>query len=108
MSLIGLLMGCISESKNDGFGIVSSVADQSLDTSDKENEEQLDTSDENVDDDLENPFSVDSSLVCGTRNIGTSVGDCAVNFTLINREFEQVELHSFVGSVIFLDLSGFG
>ena len=109
MYLIVLIAACVSEPQNDGFGIVGSVPDQSLDTAEKV-EDGVDTSvnDTENNDALEDPFAVDSNPICGTRNIGTSVGDCAENFALIDRDFEMVELHSFAGSVLFLDLSGFG
>ena len=57
---------------------------------------------------LEDPFAADSSAVCGDRTVGTDIGDCATNFGLIDRNGEVVELHSYAGSVLFLDLSGFG
>lgn len=109
MFLFSLLLGCVPEQNNDGFGIVNTSPDRTLDTS-EEVVDDTDTSVEDPGDDavLENPFAADSSSVCGDRTVGTDIGDCAVNFGLIDRDGEVVELHSYAGSVLFLDLSGFG
>ena len=103
------LVGCSPPQNNDGFGIASSVSDQAIDTAtNTEGGEETSTDDTVNEDGPESPFSVDSSSVCGDRIVGTSIGDCAVNFTLGDRESEMIDLHSFAGDVIFLDLSSFG
>ena len=109
MILVSLMFGCIPEKKTDDFGMVNAPPDRTVDTS-EEGENSIDTSVEQSDGDalLENPFATDSGSICGTRTVGTEVGDCAVNFGLIDRDGEVVELHSYAGSVLFLDLSGFG
>ena len=109
MFLFSLMLGCVPEQNNDGFGIVNTSPDRTLDTSEEVVDDSDTSSEEPPDDDmLENPFAVDSSTVCGDRTVGTDVGDCAVNFGLIDRTGEMVQLHSYSGSVVFLDLSGFG
>ena len=110
MFLFSLMLGCAPEQNNDGFGIASSNPDRNLDTAEDVAEDTQDTSTDDLTDDavLENPFAADSSSVCGDRTIGSDIGDCAVNFGLIDRNGEVVQLHSYAGSVVFLDLSGFG
>ena len=110
MILFSLMLGCVPEQNNDGFGIAGSSPDRNLDTADDVVGDTEDTSTGDSTDDavLENPFAADSSSVCGDRNVGADIGDCAVNFGLIDRDGEVVQLHSYAGSVVFLDLSGFG
>ena len=45
---------------------------------------------------------------CAGREVGTEVGKCAQNFTLIDADGVEVSLYDFYGQVIVLDLSGFG
>ena len=111
MILFSLMLGCVPEQNNDGFGIVGTNPDRDIDTA--EDVADTNTGDVSPDDSgggtaLEDPFAADSSSVCGDRTVGTDIGDCAVNFGLIDREGEVVQLHSYAGSVLFLDLSGFG
>ena len=111
MIFFSLMFGCVPEQNNDGFGIVGSNPGRDLDTAEEVVDTTTeDTSVEESDDEalLENPFAADSSSVCGDRTVGTGIGDCAVNFGLIDRDGEVVQLHSYAGSVLFLDLSGFG
>ena len=111
MTLLSLIFGCVPEQNNDGFGIVNTSPDRDLDTAEDvvdTNTEDTSTDGPNDDALLEDPFAADSSAVCGDRNVGTDIGDCATNFGLIDRNGEVVELHSYAGSVLFLDLSGFG
>ena len=110
MFLLSMVFGCVPEQNNDGFGIASSSPDRNFDTAEDVPVNTEDTSaDESTGDAvLENPFATDSSSVCGDRTVGAEIGDCAVNFGLIDRDGEVVQLHSYAGSVIFLDLSGFG
>ena len=107
MILFSLMFGCIPQEDDNQFGIASSTSEQNLDTEEAASEPE-DSSTEDSDTQLDStPFSVDNSVVCGDRTVGTEVGDCALNFALLNQDAELVELHSFVGSVIFLDLSDF-
>ena len=107
MILFSLMFGCIPQEDDNQFGIASSASEQNLDTEEAASEPE-DSSTEDSDTQLDStPFSVDNSVVCGDRTVGTEVGDCALNFALLNQDAELVELHSFVGSVIFLDLSDF-
>ena len=111
MILFSLMFGCVPEQNNDGFGIVGSNPDRNFDTAEEvvdTNTEDTSVEESNDDALLENPFAADSSSVCGDRTVGTDIGDCAVNFGLIDRQGEVVQLHSYAGSVLFLDLSGFG
>jgi hypothetical protein len=57
--------------------------------------------------DSSNPFDVDSQEICQDRNVGTSIGDCARNFVLSDREEQLIELHDYKDTVVFLDLSSF-
>ena len=109
MMLFSLIFACVPEQTNDGFGMVNTTPDRTLDTS-EEDDNSSDTIGDGADGDavLEKPFATESGSVCGDRTVGTEVGDCAVNFGLIDRNGEVIELHSYVGSVLFLDLSGFG
>ena len=103
MILFPLIFGCIPQEDDNEFGVVSPVSEQEFDAS-----EPADSSTENSDTQPDSsPFSVDNSAVCDGRTVGTEVGDCALNFALLNQDSELVELHSFVGSVVFLDLSDF-
>lgn len=106
MILFPLIFGCIQQKTNNQFGVATSPSEERL-----ENEnapETEDSSAEDLDTALSSTaFSVDNSAVCGDRTVGTEVGNCALNFALLNQDAELVELHSFVGSVIFLDLSDF-
>ena len=107
MFLFPLYFACIPQEDDNQFGIVSSTSEQNFDT--EENASELDDSsieDSGAQQDS-TPFSVDSSVVCGDRTVGTEVGDCALNFALLNQDFQLIELHSFFGSVVFLDLSDF-
>ena len=45
---------------------------------------------------------------CAGREVGTEIGQCAENFTLVNADGEEVSLYDFYGQVVVLDLSGFG
>jgi hypothetical protein len=47
------------------------------------------------------------SGICNQQNEGTSIGDCAQNFTLKDKDLQTISLHDFYGEVIFLDLSAF-
>ena len=107
MILFPLIFGCIPQEDGNQFGVASSASEQNFDT-EEANSELEDSSAEESDTPLDStPFSVDSSVVCGNRTVGTEVGDCALNFALLNQDAELVDLHSFVGSVVFLDLSDF-
>ena len=107
MILIPLIFGCIPQEDDNEFGVVSPASEQEFDAEDDASE-PADSSTENSDTQPDSsPFYVDNSTVCGDRAVGTEVGDCALNFALLNQDSELVELHSFVGSVIFLDLSDF-
>ena len=44
---------------------------------------------------------------CEGRPVGTTVGSCAADFTLVNHEGLEVRLKDFAGDVIVLDLSSF-
>ena len=44
---------------------------------------------------------------CEGRTVGTTVGSCAADFTLVNHEGLEVRLKDFAGDVIVLDLSSF-
>ena len=111
MILFSLMFGCVPEQTNDGFGIAGSNPDRNIDTAEEVADTNTeDTSPDGPSDDavLENPFATDSTSVCGDRTVGSDIGDCAVNFGLVDRDGEVVQLHSYAGSVLFLDLSGFG
>ena len=45
---------------------------------------------------------------CAGREVGTEIGQCAENFTLMDADGVEVSLYDFYGQVIVLDLSGFG
>lgn len=107
MILFPLIFGCIPQKDNNQFGFVSSASEQKFDTEEDTSESEESATEDSGNPPLSSPFSVDSSSVCDDRTVGTEVGDCALNFTLINRDSEMVELHSFVDSVVFLDLSDF-
>lgn len=106
MILFPLLFGCVQQETNNQFGVATSPSEERPDN--EAAPEPEDSSAEDLDTALNSTaFSVDNSVVCGDRTVGTEVGDCALNFALLNQNSELVELHSFVGSVIFLDLSDF-
>ena len=107
MILFPLVFGCVPEKNNNQFGVVSSASEQQIDTEEAASESDDSSAEDSGNQPSSSPFSVDSSLVCGDRTVGTEVGDCALNFALVNQDSELVELHSFVGSVVFLDLSDF-
>lgn len=44
---------------------------------------------------------------CTDQKIGTGVGLCGEDFTLLNSSKEAISLYDFAGDVILLDLSGF-
>ena len=112
MIVFSLLLGCVPEKNNDGFGIVGSAPEQTLDTSEEVKEEENEPADDLSEDPedlaVNNPLYFESGTVCGNRTVGTDIGDCASNFGLLDRNGEVVQLHTYAGSVIFLDLSGFG
>ena len=106
MMLFPLIFGCLQQETNNQFGVTASSSEQRFENEDASEPE--DSSAEDLDTALNSTaFSVDNSVVCGDRTVGTEIGDCALNFALLNQNSELVELHSFVGSVIFLDLSDF-
>ena len=107
MILFPLLFGCIPQKYNNQFGVASSTSEQEFDIEEDASEPEDSSTDDSDTQQDSSPFSVDNSVVCGDRTIGTEVGDCALNFALLNQDSELVELHSFVGSVVFLDLSDF-
>ena len=49
----------------------------------------------------------DDSTLCGDRDRGVAIGDCALDFSLLDDSGQLVSLHEFFGQVIFLDLSSF-
>ena len=107
MTLFPLMFGCTPQEDDTEFGVVTPASEQKFDA-EEDASEPADSSIENSDTQPDSsPFSVDSSAVCGDRTVGTEVGDCALNFALLNQDSELVELHSFVGSVVFLDLIDF-
>ena len=107
MILFPLIFGCIPQKDNNQFGVASSTSEQEFDIEEDASEPEDSSTDDSDTPQDSNPFSVDSSLVCGDRTVGTEVGDCALNFVLRNQDSELVELHSFIDSVVFLDLSDF-
>ena len=44
---------------------------------------------------------------CDGKTVGTGVGQCAEDFSLISSTGEMVSLYDYQGSVLFLDLSAF-
>ena len=107
MILFPLIFGCIPQEEDNEFGVVSPAFEQEFDAEEDASEpEDASTEDSDTQPDS-SPFSVDNSTVCDDRTVGTEVGDCALNFALLNQDSELVALHSFVGSVVFLDLSDF-
>ena len=84
----------------------TSTPDESDDTTETQNSAS-DTADVTIPaDETSTETSTDDSI-CAGRVTGTEVGDCAINFTLDDRNQEPVSLYDYAGQVIFIDSSSF-
>lgn len=107
MILLPLMIGCIQQDNKTQFGVAPSGTEQNFEPEEDASALEDSSTEDTASQPDSSPFSVDSSIVCGNRTVGTEIGNCALNFALLNQNSEMVELHSFAGSVIFLDLSDF-
>ena len=104
LALLGLLIGC-DDDKAEGAGsppqeTTETVADSgstdtgSTDTADTGSTDTADTGSTDTD-------------PCEGKTVGIDVGDCALNFALVDADGTTHELHSYAGQVLLLDFSGF-
>ena len=125
LALIGLLGGCDGDKVKDAGSLpqeteetVEAVADSgSIDTEDSGS---IDTEDSGSTDtgstdtgstDTEDSGSTDTGSTdtdpCEGRTVGIDVGDCAMNFALVDADGTTHDLHRYAGQVLLLDFSGF-
>ena len=114
-----MILGCSPDTQEFQYEIQTDLSqdENQTESTDLPPEEEQDTdvqTPENSNGDQSEPEDTDTaqteptdSGVCDDTLAGTNVGDCATNFTLLDRNQEQVQLHDFHGEVIFLDLSSF-
>ena len=100
ISLFLLQFACTSEDSS--FGNIPMEVDPS-NQSPPPNESLDDTDTEDTQ--IEDTATIGSP--CEGRTTGTTMGLCAENFSLQNKEGELVTLYEFYGDVIYLDLSAF-
>ena len=114
LALLGLLIGC-DDDKAEGAGsppqeTTETVADSgstdtgSTDTADTDNTDTGSTDTGSTD--TADTGSTDTDP-CEGKTVGIDVGDCALNFALVDADGTTHELHSYAGQVLLLDFSGF-
>ena len=111
MILASLFMtGCLTKTEKFQFEITADLSQEEPKNEDTESdiEEVQDRGSTESDvSDPEGQADITDSGICEDAISGTDIGDCATNFTLLDRNQESVQLHDFYGQVIFLDLSSF-
>ncbi len=115
LALLGLLVGC-DDDKAEGAGsppqeTTETVADSgSTDTADSGSTDTKDSGSTDTADsgstDTADSGSTDTDP-CEGKTVGVDVGDCALNFALVDADGTTHELHSYAGQVLLLDFSGF-
>ena len=108
--VLSFILSCVQTETANSFGVVTTQPEQSsVATPDSGSQDSaVEERSEYPSSTPADPFAIDDTEVCGGRTVGIEVGNCAKNFHLIDRNEALVSLHSFAGSIIFLDLSGFG
>lgn len=96
LALLGLLIGC-DDDKAEGAGSPPQETTETVADSGSTDTGSTDTADTG---------STDTDP-CEGKTVGIDVGDCALNFALVDADGTTHELHSYAGQVLLLDFSGF-
>ena len=109
LALLGLLIGC-DDDKAEGAGSPPQETTETVADSGSTDTGSTDTADTDTADtgstDTADTGSTDTDP-CEGKTVGIDVGDCALNFALVDADGTTHELHSYAGQVLLLDFSGF-
>ncbi|MDG1478891.1 MAG: hypothetical protein P8R54_04835 [Myxococcota bacterium] len=114
LALLGLLIGC-DDDKAEGAGSPPQETTETVADSGSTDTGSTDTADTgSTDTDTADTGSTDTADTgstdtdpCEGKTVGIDVGDCALNFALVDADGTTHELHSYAGQVLLLDFSGF-
>lgn len=116
-ALIGLmLMGCDGkESEGEPPADTTPPADTeteetTADTKDTDDTIPPDDTGSDAEDtgsDTADDTAVVESDPCEGREVGNEVGQCAIDFTLLDQNGDEQTLYDYAGKIVFLDFSGF-